>query len=240
MLGAFVLGIVMVAGWTALVSEAVDLTDRVRRARCDWVDPIVVTISGHTLSITAAPGATIYTGTRWISGEERTGYRKPPVRYGFCLDALPNAPIPARAVTLTRDAAREMLEQAGLPTVGGPLLEIGEASLFLPEAPGANGTDSEMTVYFRNEDFGWPRMATKGLTPEGFRIGAVCRDVSGGGWLCDVSVQDTSSDLSYRFERLPIEAAAFDAAPVHPAFLAIARGMRTLGQMLDAKAVALR
>ena len=240
MLGAFALGIVMVAGWTALVSEAVDLTDRVRRARCDWVDPIVITISGHTLSVAATPGATIYTGARWISGEELTGYRRAPVRYGFCLDTLPKAPIAARSVTFTRAAARAMLEQAELPPVAGPHLEIGDAGLFLSDAPAATGVTTEMTVFHRNEDFGWPRMATKGLTPEGFRIGAVCRDVSGGGWLCDVSVQDTQAGLSYRFERLPVEAAAFDAAPAPMAFLDIAFGMRRLGQMLDAKTVALR
>ena len=53
------------------------------------------------------------------------------------------------------------------------------------------------------------------------------------------NVQDARTDLSYRYERLPVETAAFDTAPVLPAFRAIARGMRGLGQMLEAKAVAL-
>ena len=238
-LGAFALGIFVVIGWTTLVSEAVDLTDRVRRARCDWVDTLVVTISGHDLSLAAVPGTTVYTGTGWISVEEESGYRRTPVRYGFCLDAPPKGPLPARSVTLTHDAARSAIDRAGLPAVDGPLLEIGEAVLFLPDAPASDGTTDEMTVYHRNEDYGWPRMVTRGTSVDGVRIGAVCRGVSGGGWLCDVSVQDARTDLSYRYERLPVETAAFDTAPVLPAFRAIARGMRSLGQMLEAKAVAL-
>lgn len=240
MLGAFALGIFMVMGWTALVSEAVDLTDRVRRARCDWVETLVISVSGHELSIAAAPGVTFYTGSRWISGEEVTGYRRPPAQFGFCLDRRPAGPVSARSLTLTQDAARAAIEQAGLPAVAGPLLEIGEAALFMPDAPEADGQSNEMTVFFRNVDFGWPRMVTRGVTQDGFRVGAVCRDVSGGGWLCDVSVEDTRSALSYRFEQLPFETAAFDAAPVPAPFLEVARGMRRLGQVLEADALALR
>ncbi len=238
MLGAFALGIVVVMGWTALVSEAVDLSDRVRRARCDWVETLVVSVAGHELSIAATPWTTVYTGRKWISGEETRGYRKAPARFGFCLGAPPDGPLPVRSVTLALEAARTPAERAGLPMVGGPILEIGDAALFMPDAPAPVGRTTEMTVFYRNEDFGWPRMVTKGVSRDGFRIGAVCRDVSGGGWLCDVSVQDARRDLSYRFEQLAVETAAFDAAPVPASFLAVAHGMRALCRMLEAEAVA--
>ncbi|HCQ66292.1 MAG TPA: hypothetical protein DIU07_14570 [Rhodobacteraceae bacterium] len=240
MLGAFALGIAVVIGWTALVSEAVDLSDRVRRARCDWVETLVVSVAGHELSIAATPWTTVYTGTKWISGEEMSGYRTRPARFAFCLGAPPDGPLPARSVTLVLEAARKPAERAGLPEVGGPILEIGDGALFLPDAPAPVGQATDMTVFYRNEDFGWPRMVTKGVSPDGFRIGAVCRDVSGGGWLCDVSVQDARLGLSYRFERLPVETAAFDAAPVPASFLGVAHGMRALGRMLEAEAVAQR
>lgn len=240
MLGAFALGIAVVVGWTALVSEAVDISDRVRRARCDWVETLVVSVSGHELSIMATPSTTVYTGTTWISGEETSGYRSTPARFGFCLDGPPGGALPVHSVTLAQDAARAAAVQAALPLVAGPLLEIGDSALFLPDAPVAVGETTEMTVFHRNEDFGWPRMVSKGVSQDGFRIGAVCRDVAGGGWLCDVNVHDTRLDLSYRFERLPVEVAAFDAAPVPPSFLAVAHGMRTLGRMLGAAAVAQR
>lgn len=242
MLGAFALGIVVVTGWTAIISEAVDLGDRVRRARCDWVETMVVSVSGHELSITATPWTTVNTGQTWISGEEVSGYRVEPARFGFCLDGPPEGALPVRSVTIALDAARATAVEAGLPPVSAPVLEIGESALFLPDAPAAidqtTQQAAEMTVFHRNEDFGWPRMVTQGITRDGFRIGAVCRDVSGGGWLCDVSVQDARLDLSYRFERLPIEVAAFDAAPVPRAFVAVAHGMRALGRMLEAEAVA--
>lgn len=239
-LGAFALGIVVVAGWTALVSEAVDLSDRVRRARCEWVEPLVVSIAGHELSVTATPLTTIYTGARWISGEEVSGYRSPPDRFGFCLDAPPDGPLPVRSVTLAIDAAEALAAGAGLPQVDGPLIEIGEAALFLPDAPDPQGQSSELTVFYRNEDYGWPRMVTQGVTRDGFRIGAVCRDLAPEQWLCDVSVQDRRLGLSYRFEHLPLEAEAFDAEPVPAPFVAIARGMRDLGRMLAEDAVAQR
>lgn len=239
-LGAFALGVVVVIGWTALVSEAVDLSDRVRRARCDWVETLVVSVSGHELSIVATPLTTVNTGRTWISGEETSGYRSAPARFGFCLDAPPDGALPVRSVTIAHEAARAASERAGLPMVAGPLLEIGESALFLPDAPPAVGRTTAMTVFHRNEDFGWPRMVSEGVSHDGFRIGAVCRDVAGGGWLCDVNVHDARLDLSYRFERLPIDVAAFDAAPVPESFHAVAQGMRTLGRMLEAEAIARR
>lgn len=243
-LGAFALGILVVAGWTALVSEAVDLSDRVRRARCDWVEPLVVSIAGHELSVAATPLTTINTGQGWISGEEVSGYRVSPDRYGFCFDHAPDSPVQARSVTLAIDAAATLAAAAGLPEVDGPLIEIGEPALFLPDAPDAVGQSSEMTVYYRNEDYGWPRMVTRGTTGDGFRIGAVCRDadseLDSGRWLCDVSVLDRRQGLSYRFEHLPVEAVAFDAEPVPAPFVEIARALRDLGRMLEKDAVAQR
>ena len=240
MLGAFALGVVVVIGWSALVSEAADLSDRVRRARCAWVDPLVVSVSGHALSITASPRTTVFTGDAWISGEEVSGYRTEPRRFGFCLADTPQAPLPARAMTIALDAAEAPAERAGLPMVGGPTLEIAEGAMFLPGAPPPNGGATDLVIYDRNPDFGWPRMVTEGVDREGFRIGAVCRDGADGGWLCDVSVLDTRAGLSYRFEHLPLEAAGFDARPIPAPFVAVARGMRALGGMLEADAVARR
>ena len=91
-----------------------------------------------------------------------SGYRTAPARFGFCLDAPPDGPLPVRSVTLALDAARPPAERAGLPVVGGPILEIGEGALFLPDAPAPVGRTTDMTVFYRNEDFGWPRMVTKG------------------------------------------------------------------------------
>lgn len=239
-LGAFALGIVVVFGWTAVVSEAVDLSDRVRRARCDWVAPLVVMVAGHEMSIAASPQATVHTGDRWISGEEISGYRSPPERFGFCLDAPQAGPLPAHSVTLTLDAAQDLAREAGLPRAEGLLIEIGEAGLFMHDAPAPTGPGAQMVVYFRNEDYGWPRMVTEGVTGDGFRIGAVCRDLAPGEWLCDVSVQDRRLDLSYRFEHLAIEAEAFDAEPVPAPFVDVAHGMRAVGRLLQKDAVARR
>ena len=239
-LGAFALGIGVVIGWTALVSEAADLSDRVRRARCAWVDPMLVSVAGHELSIAATPWTTVFTGDAWISGEEVSGYRTPPQRFGFCLATAPQAPVPVRSVTIALDAARAPAERAGLPAVAGPMLEIADAAMFLPDAPAPIGRATDLVVFHRNADFGWPRMVTEGVDRDGFRIGAVCRDGAGGGWLCDVSVHDTRTDLSYRFEQLPIDAVGFDARPMPAVFLGVARGMRALGGMLEADAVARR
>ncbi len=240
MLGAFALGVAVVIGWSALVAEAVDISDRVRRARCAWVDPLVVSVSGHELSIAATPWTTVFTGERWIGGEEVSGYRTVPSHFGFCLAEVPDAPLPVRSVTLALDAARAPAERAGLPPVVGPMLEIGEAEMFLPGAPPPRGRATELVVFHRNAELGWPQMVTQGVHRDGFRIGAVCRDGAGGGWLCDVSVQDTRTDLSYRFGQLPVEAASFDALPLPSSFLAVAEGMRALGGLLRDDAVARR
>lgn len=239
-LGAFAFGIVVATGWTALVSEATDISDRVRRARCAWVDPLVVSVAGHEISLAANPWTTVFTGADWISGEEVTGYREPPSRFGFCLSRVPDRPLTVRAVTIALDAARVPAERAGLPTVSGPVLEIAEAALFMPDAPAPVGRASELIVFHRDTDFGWPRMVTEGVDRDGFRIGAVCRDATLAGWLCDVSVLDTRTGLSYRFEQLPVSAAGFDARPAPPPFRTVARGMRTLGALLEDDAVARR
>ena len=243
-LGAFALGVVGVIGWAALVVEAADIRDRMRRARCDWVDPLAISIAGHEFSIAASPGTVVFTGERWIGGEEVSGYRTEPSHFGFCLDGPPDGPpdgsLPARSVTLALDAARGLVESAGLPAVGGPKIEIGEAALFLPEAPAPNGQSSDLIVFHRNTDFGWPRMVTEGVDRDGFRIGAVCRDGAAGGWLCDLSVHDTRTDLAYRYERLAVETAGFDGRPIPAPFLRAARGMRKLCGMLEADAVARR
>ncbi len=239
-LGAFALGVVVVIGWAALVSEAADLSDRVRRARCTWVDPLVVAVSGQELSIAATPSTTLFTGDRWLSGEEVSGYRSEPSRFGFCLDAQPEAPMVVRAVTIALEAARAPAARTRLPLVSGPMLEIAEGSMFLPDAPPPVGRATDLVVYHRNPDFGWPRMVTQGVDRDGFRIGAVCRDGVGGGWLCDVSVLDTRAGLSYRFAHLPIDAVGFDARPIPAPFLGVAKGMRALGGLLKDDAVARR
>lgn len=239
-LGAFALGIVVVMGWQALVSEAVDISDRVRRARCTWVDPLTVSIAGHAFSLAATPGTTVYTGRDWISGEEVTGYRQATPRYGFCLATTPKAPLAARSVTFSHDVARRLADRVGLPTVDGPVLEIAEAALFLPDAPRPDGSAQELTVYHRDVDYGWPRMVTRGVDRDGFRLGAVCRTAAERGWLCDVGVDDTRTGLSYRFAPLPLEVSEFDTRPPPPVFGTIARGMRALGDMLEDDAVAQR
>ncbi len=240
MLGAFALGVLGVIGWNALVSEAADLSDRVRRARCDWVDPLVVSVSGHELSIAASPRTTVFTGESWINGEEVSGYRLAAQRFGFCLASAPDGPLPVRSVTIALEAAQATADEVGLPTVDGPILEIAEGAMFLPGAPDPIGRTTDLVVYGRNADFGWPRMVTQGVHRDGFRIGAVCRDGADGGWLCDVSVLDTRANLSYRFEHLPVDVVGFDARPVPASFLAVAHGMRALGGMLEDEAVARR
>lgn len=239
-LGAFAFGIVVATGWRALVSEAADISDRVRRARCAWVDPLVVSVAGREMSLTASPRVTVFTGKDWISGEEVTGYREPPTRFGFCLARPIQDPLPVRAVTIALDAARLPAERAGLPAVNGPVLEIGDAGMFLPGAPDPVGGASDLVVFHRDAEFGWPRMVTEGVDGDGFRIGAVCRDASVAGWLCDVSVLDTRTGLAYRFEQLPVKTVGFEARPVPPAFRAVAQSMRTLGAMLEDEAVARR
>ena len=239
-LGAFVLGVVAVIGWAALVAEAADLADRMRRARCAWVDPLVVSVAGHRFTLAATPRTVVDTGSRWIGGEEVSGYRAGVRNYGFCLDAIPDGPMSVRAVTIGFDAARDMASSAGLPAVDGLTLEIGEPGVFLPDAPPPDGGSADLVVFHRNEAFGWPRMVTAGVDRDGFRIGAVCRDGSAGGWLCDVSVHDTRNDLSYRFERLGVEAAGFDGHPIPTSFRSVARGMRSLTAMLNTDAVAWR
>lgn len=240
LLGAFVLGIVAVGGWTSLVSRAVDLSDRMRRANCTWADPLVVSVGGQALSVEAGPATTLTTRTGWIGGEEVTGYRQAPVRYGFCLDAPPEGSLAVQAVTIGGKRAADLARRAGLPEVAGPVVEIADAALFLPDAPPETGVGPDMTVYFRNVDYGWPRMVAQAVDREGFRLGALCRDGEGEAWLCEVSALDTRTGLSYRFGPLSLETAGFDAAPPPALFGAVARGMRAVVALLSAESVAQR
>ncbi|PIE08335.1 MAG: hypothetical protein CSA74_02485 [Rhodobacterales bacterium] len=240
MLGAFALGILLVIGWAVLVTEAADLADRFRRARCHWEETLPVTIAGNRFVIAATPRVMLHAGDRWIGGEEVSGYRQREQRFGFCLNGLPQGPLPVQAITVGFDTARGFATRAGLPEVEGPLIEIGAPELFLPDAPPPLGRSTELLVYHRNEDFGWPRMVTEGIGRDGFRIGATCRNASMSEWLCDVSVHDTRANLSYRFERLVVEAAGFHGRPMPTAFSNVARGMRALGEMLKADAVAVQ
>ncbi len=240
MLGAFALGIALVIGWAALVAEVADLADRFRRARCDWVETLPVTIAGQQFNVTATPRMVLHAGERWIGGEEVSGYRQREPRFGFCLNGLPQDPLPVHAVSIGFDAALIPALRAGLPEVEGPLLEIGEPDLFLPDAPAPLGRSTDLVVYHRNAAFGWPRMVTEGIDRDGFRIGATCRDVSASRWLCDVSIQDTRANLSYRFTRLAVKASGFDNRPMPSSFRTVAHGMRAVGEMLKADAVAVR
>lgn len=240
MLGAFALGVFVVLGWGAVLAEVADLSDRMRRARCAWVDPLPVTIAGHELSLAATVGTTLFTGERWIGGEEVSGYRTEERRFGFCLDRVPETAMPVRAVTIGFAPAARLAERAGLPAGEGLLLEIAEAAMFLPDVPAPVGQATELVVYERDPDHGWPRMVSEGVGGDGFRIGAVCRGAGGGGWLCDVSVLDAWAGLSYRFAQLPVSTVSFEARPLPAAFRRVAEGMRALVGTLEAEALARR
>lgn len=238
-LGAFALGVVLVIGWRAVVAEVADLNDRIRRARCTWVDPLVVSVAGHELSLRATPETTVYTGETWLGGEEVTGYRVEPLSHGFCLDGPPPGPIPVRAVTIGFDSARGLAERAGLPLVGHQVLEIAEAGMFLPSAPPAIGRAGELVVYGREPEYGWPRLVSEGVGRDGFRTGAVCRE-AGDGWLCDVSALDTPAGLAYRFSGLPVRVEALIAGGLSGSLRRIAEGMRAVVALLEAEALAQR
>lgn len=239
-LGAFALGVFVVLGWGAVLAEVADFTDRMRRARCDWADPLPISIAGHEFSLAAAVGTTIFTGDRWIGGEEVSGYRTQGRRFGFCLDRVPETAMPVRAVTIGFAPAARLAEQAGLPAGDGLLLEIADAAMFPADVPVPVGQATELVVYGRTPVHGWPRMVTEGVGGDGFRVGAVCRGAGGGGWLCDVSVLDAWAGLSYRFAQLPVSTASFEARPLPAAFRRIAEGMRALVGVLEAEALARR
>lgn len=239
-LGAFVLGALAVVGWRAAVAEVIDLADRMRRARCAWADPLEVTVAGHAFSLAATPEVTVNTGDTWLSGEEVTGYRAETRVYGFCLDARPSARVPVRAVSLSFETARRLAERTDLPRLGGPVLEIAEADMFLPSAPPPQDGAAGLVIFDRDPELGWPRIVSEGLAPGGFRTGAVCRDGRGGDWICDVSALDVPAGLAYRFAGLPISAEDMAEEALSRTLVSIAEGMRGLVALMEDDALAQR
>ncbi|MCB1338628.1 MAG: hypothetical protein KDK10_14635 [Maritimibacter sp.] len=238
LLGGFALGVLGVLGWSMLVAEVIDLADRMRRARCTWVDPLEVTVADHRFALAAGPGTTVYTGADWLSGEEVSGYRDATRTYGFCLDAAPAGPVAARAVSLSFDSARALAERAGLPAPGGPRIEIAVAEMFLPAAPAPlDGADC-LVVYDRDPELGWPRLVSEGIGPDGLRTGAICRDARGGDWLCDLSALDTAAGLAYRFEGLPVPGDALATGALVAPLARTAEGLRRMAALLEDAALA--